>query len=248
MSLYRDSGVVLRTIRLGESDRIVTILTAEHGKVRAVARGVRKTTSRFGSRLEPMSHVAMLCWQGRELDIVNQVEVLDSFRAVREDLARLVKACSMLEVAEQISLERTPSPGLYEMLVGALRVMQQGNPALVVPAFFLKILALDGSAPVLDECAACHGDGELVAFDLAHGGALCASCRRSRPVSADALRVMRLVLSGGLARALEEPPGAVADEVSEIMAEALEWHLERRLRSLRVGLSTAAHIVACVSR
>ena len=87
VSLYRDEGVVLRTLRLGEADRIVTMITKGHGKVRAVAKGVRRTKSKFGARLEPLSHVALLCWQGRELDIVNQAEVTDTFRAVREDLA-----------------------------------------------------------------------------------------------------------------------------------------------------------------
>ena len=90
MSLFRDRGVVLRTYRLGEADRIVVFLTEHHGKVRAVAKGVRRTTSKFGARLEPLTHVDLLLWQGRsDLDIVNQVEVLDSFRAVREDLARV---------------------------------------------------------------------------------------------------------------------------------------------------------------
>ena len=92
MTLFRDRGVVLRTIRLGEADRIVTLMTEQHGKVRAVAKGVRRTTSKFGSRLEPLSHVALLGWQGRgDLDIVNQVEVIDTFRPVREDLDRMAR-------------------------------------------------------------------------------------------------------------------------------------------------------------
>ena len=85
MGLYRDQGVVLRTIRLGESDRIVTLVTQGHGKVRAVAKGVRKTKSRFGARLEPISHVALLLYEGRELDVVTQAEVVDHFRVIRAD-------------------------------------------------------------------------------------------------------------------------------------------------------------------
>ena len=121
MSQFRDRGVVLRTIRLGEADRIVTLLTEQHGKVRAVAKGVRRTTSKFGARLEPLTHVALLCWQGRgDLDIVNQVEVIDTFRAVREDLDRMATAMTMLEVVDQVAQERHANPRLYEMLVGAL--------------------------------------------------------------------------------------------------------------------------------
>ena len=86
MTLYRDHGIVLRTHKLGESDRIISFITERHGKVRAVAKGVRKTRSRFGSRLEPTSHVALLLYEGRELDIVTQAESVDHFRALRDDL------------------------------------------------------------------------------------------------------------------------------------------------------------------
>ena len=84
MGLYSDHGVALRSIRLGEADRIVSFITEGRGKVRAVAKGVRKTKSRFGARLEPLSHVALLSWQGRELDVVTQAEVLDHFRILRD--------------------------------------------------------------------------------------------------------------------------------------------------------------------
>src|SRR6516165_7854209 len=121
MSLFRDNGVVLRTYRLGEADRIVVFLTERHGKVRAVAKGVRKTTSKFGARLEPLTQVDLLLWQGRsELDIVNQVEVLNTFRAVREDLDRVPRGMALLEVADQLAQERHPDPRLYTMLTGAL--------------------------------------------------------------------------------------------------------------------------------
>ena len=119
MTLYRDEGVVLRTFRLGEADRIVTLMTRGRGKVRAVAKGVRRTHSKFGARLEPLSHVTMMCWQGRELDIVNQAEVLDTFRGIREDLARVTKAYTLLEVVDQLAQEGHPDPRLYSMLVGA---------------------------------------------------------------------------------------------------------------------------------
>ncbi|MGA2036150.1 MAG: DNA repair protein RecO [Acidimicrobiales bacterium] len=233
MSLYRDEGVVLRTLRLGEADRIVTMVTKGQGKVRAVAKGVRRTTSKFGGRLEPLSHVAMQCWQGRELDTVTQVEVLDSFRAVREDLARVAKAFTLLEVVDQLAQERHSNPRLYEMLVGALRSLDTADAPLLVGAFCLKVLALEGSAPIVDCCASCGSEFELVAFDLLEGGVLCRSCRRGRPVSQDALDVVRRVLGGGLASALAEPAGPSTDDVTDLDTEAMEVHLERRLRSLR---------------
>jgi DNA repair protein RecO (recombination protein O) len=236
VTLYRDEGVVLRTMRLGEADRIVTMLCRSRGKVRAVAKGVRKTTSRFGGRLEPMSHVALLCWQGRELDIVNQAEVIDSYRQVREDFSRVSKAYAMLEVSDKICVEHHAAPELYELLVRALGALASEDSALVVPAFFLRVLAVEGSTPILDECASCGSDAELVAFELLEGGALCRNCRRGRPLSPEALGLLRRCFEpGGLAQVLREPAGPVATEVTEIMNEAMETHLDRQIRSVRAA-------------
>jgi DNA repair protein RecO (recombination protein O) len=239
VSLFRDSGVVLRTYRLGEADRIVVFLTEQHGKVRAVAKGVRRTGSKFGARLEPMSHAALLLWQGRsDLDIVNQVEVIDHFRGIREDLDRVARGLSLLEVADQLAQERHPDPRLYEMLVGALRTLADParDYALVAPAFFLKALVLEGAGPVLAGCASCGrpaGEVELVAFDMVEGGALCRQCRRGRPVSPQAFDLLRLILGGSLGAVLAAPPPPCADEVTALATEAMEAHLERRLRSVR---------------
>jgi len=241
MTLFRDRGVVLRTIRLGEADRIVTLMTEQHGKVRAVAKGVRRTTSKFGSRLEPLSHVALLAWQGRsDLDIINQVEVIDTFRTVREDLDRMSAAMSMLEVVDQIGQERHGNPRLYEMLVGAMSALAERNSAMVGPAFFLKVLALEGSAPVLEVCVSCGEEDPqlLVAFDIVEGGVLCRSCRRGRPLSAGGLALLRRTLGGGLAGVLAEPRSPLTDEVSALATEAMEAHLDRRLRSVRSGQVT----------
>ena len=239
MSLFRDRGVVLRTYRLGEADRIVVLLTEHHGKVRAVAKGVRRTGSKFGARLEPLSHVALLLWQGRgELDVVNQAEVVDHFRTVREDLDRVARGLSMLEVADQLAQERHPDPPLYEMLVGALRVLAdpERDPTLVAPAFFLKALVLEGAGPVLDACASCGEPDtvvELVAFDMTEGGALCRRCRRGRSVSPHALDLVRRILGGSLGPVLAGPSPPCADEVTALANEAMETHLDRRLRTVR---------------
>ncbi|MER3452782.1 MAG: DNA repair protein RecO [Acidimicrobiia bacterium] len=235
MALYRDEGVVLRTIRLGEADRIVTLMTAAHGKVRAVAKGVRKTTSRFGGRLEPPSHVAVQLWAGRELDIVTQVESIEAFRRVREDLDRLARATMVLEAVDQVAREREADQRLYRMLVGALRTLCASDSPLVVPAFFWKLLAHEGFAPVVDACASCGAPGELVAFDLGEGGALCRGCRRGAAVSPEAVGLIRRILGGELGRVLSGPVDpAVAAEVDVLAVRALEHHLERRLRSAGV--------------
>ena len=136
VNLYRDQGVVLRTIKLGETDRIVTILTQGHGKIRAVAKGVRKPGSRFGARLEPMSHLALQCYRGRELDVVTQTETIDANRALREHYGCLTHAISMLEATDQVAQEREPNAALYRMLTGALRTLGDLRSPLVTPAFF----------------------------------------------------------------------------------------------------------------
>lgn len=238
MTQFRDRGVVLRTIRLGEADRIVTLMCEQHGKVRAVAKGVRRTTSKFGSRLEPLSHVALLGWQGRgDLDTINQVEVIDTFRPVREDLDRMAAAMSMLEVADQIGQERHGNPRLYEMLVGAIAALAARDSPMVAPAFFLKVLVLEGTAPMLEACVACgEEDTELlVAFDPLEGGVLCRRCRRGRPLSAEGLALLRRTLGGGLSGVLAEPRSPTTDEIISLATEAIEAHLDRRLRSVRSG-------------
>jgi DNA repair protein RecO (recombination protein O) len=234
VALYRDHGIVLRTYKLGEADRIVSFLTERTGKVRAVAKGVRKTKSKFGARLEPPSHVALQLYEGRELDIVTQAESVDHFRPIREDLDRLTRAVTMLEAADQLSLEREPNPELYRMLLGALRALASHNSALVVAGFHWKVLALEGFRPLVEECAVCGIPEGLVAFDPEVGGLLCAEHRRGTRVSPEAVGLLQDILCGRLAAALAEPASPATHEVDHLATRVMEHHLERRLRS--VGL------------
>ncbi len=237
MGLYREQGVVLRTIRLGEADRIVTVLTRGRGKVRAVAKGVRKTKSRFGGRLEPLSHVALLLYEGRELDVVTQAEAVEQFRPVREDLDRLAKGHALLEAADQVAQEHQANVALYTMLVGALRALAAHDSPLLVPAYILKVLATEGAHPVLDVCAGCGEPEPGVAFELHEGGVLCAMCARrtsALAVSPDALDLVRRVLTGDLVGALNIGPSPATAEVDRLATRAMENHLERRLRSVTV--------------
>jgi DNA repair protein RecO (recombination protein O) len=234
VGLYRDEGIVLRTIRLGEADRIVTMVTPLHGKVRAVAKGVRKTKSRFGGRLEPTSHVSLLMYEGRELDIVTQAEALEVHRILREDLDRLSAAVRLLEAVDQVAQERQPARRLYQMLLGAIRALAARNAPLLVPGFYLKVLSLEGFHPRLDACASCDAPGPLIGFDIGMGGALCRACGRGSPVSPAALEVVGRILNGDLAGALNDPAGPVTHEVERLATRALEHHLERRLRSAHV--------------
>jgi DNA repair protein RecO (recombination protein O) len=226
--LYRDQGVVLRSIKLGEADRSVSLMTQGHGKVRAVAKGIRKTASKFGARLEPMSHVAFQCYRGRELDIVTQAETLDANRALREHYGCLTHAVSMLEAVDQVALEKEANPALYRMLVGALRTLAERPSPAVSTAFFWKLLSLEGFHPILDGCARCgDDDGPFTAFDLEEGGVLCETCGRftGRRLQPDTLHMLRRILGGELRAALAEPPGPTTTATERLALSSLEHHL-----------------------
>ena len=148
VSLYRDEAIVLRTHKLGEADRIVTLLTRSHGKVRAVGKGVRRTSSRFGSRLEPFMHVDVQLSTGRNLDIVTQAETLGAYgRRVCEDYTLYTAGTVMLETADRlVEAEREPSLQQYWLLVGAVRALagRDHAPGLVLDSYLLRALAVAG--------------------------------------------------------------------------------------------------------
>ena len=228
---YRDDAVVLRTYKLGEADRIVILATKTRGKVRAVAKGVRRTKSKFGSRLEPLSHVALQLYEGRNLDIITQAETIESHRGIREDLDRYASAVGVLEVVDQLSLEGESDARRFAMVTGVLRTLARTDHPLVVPAFYLKLLAHEGVQPEVDACVTCGSPGPLVAIDIVVGGMLCAEHRQGRAVSEEALHVIRAVLDGQVATLLGEAPPAVSGEVAALATDAVEHLLERRLRT-----------------
>ena len=137
----------------------------------------------------------------------------------------------MLEAVDQMTLDREPAPHLYKMLVGVLRTIGTRAGPLVVPAFFWKLLAVDGVRPELDACVRCGEPGPLVAFDLDEGGVLCRQCRSGTAISPEALDLMRQVLGGRLNDALALDPSAATHEVSTLATKALEHHIERRLQN-----------------
>jgi DNA repair protein RecO (recombination protein O) len=242
--LYRDDAVVLRTQKLGEADRIVTLLTRRHGRVRAVAKGVRRTGSKFGARVEPFMHVDLqLHTSGIEgsngLDIVTQAETLAPYgEAIAADYSRYTAGTAVLETAERLTAEeREPSLRLFLLTVGALRALAESahGPSLVLDAFILRALAISGYEPVFDDCARCGAPGPHHAFVVAAGGVVCADHRPpgSPLVSADGLRLMTALLGGDWTTADAASP-KVQREASGLIAAYLQWHLERGLRSLRL--------------
>jgi DNA repair protein RecO (recombination protein O) len=235
VSLYRCNGVVLRTYPLGEADRIVSFVTDTNGKVRAVAKGVRKTKSRIGARLEPGTHVSLLIFQSRgELDIVSQAETINPHRHIRDDLDRLTHAASMLEAVDLVAQEGQTDSQLYRMLVGALKALDQADSPLIVAAFYWRVLAHEGMEPSLDTCVRCGSTEDLAGFDAAGGGVLCRRDAVGGRISNDALRLLRMIVTGQVSAALREPATAATYEVEKLATQALEHVLERRLKAGRV--------------
>ena len=229
---YRTNAVVLRTYKLGEADRIVVLMTEDEGKVRAVAKGARKSP-RTAALLDPPCHLDVMLYRGKgDLDTVTQVEAIDTFNPIRNDLDRLTRAAAFAEAVDHLTPDREPHERLYRMLVGALRTVAGDNPTLTSAGFFLKVLALEGFEPMLDECTGCGAREPLVSFDPTTFGTRCSSCRSGIPLSDEGLRICRLILRGGLAAALQLPEDPVLGDVNRLAATMFEHQTERRLKSL----------------
>lgn len=237
VALYRDEGIVLRTQKLGEADRIVTILTRRTGRIRAAAKGVRKTRSRFGARLEPFTHVDVQLYGRRSLDLITQAETLRPYgERLGADYSRYTAGTAMLETAEKFTAEREPALRQFLLLVGGLRTLveRMHEPRLVLDAYLLRTLSVAGWAPALDECARCGERGRLRAFAIAAGGAVCDRCRLPGAATPppQTLDLMMALLRGDWEHADgSEPRHRV--ECSGLVAAYLQWHLEHGIRSLR---------------
>lgn len=239
MKLYRDEAVVLRTRKLGEADRIITLLTREHGQVRAVAKGVRRTSSRFGARLEPFSVIDTQLHRGRNLDVVTQVDTLAPHgRALMGDYALFTSATAMVETAERLTeIEHEPATQQYLLLVGALRALAEGAhaPSLVLDSYLLRSLAIAGWAPSFGSCARCDEAGPHRAFNAPLGGMVCGSCRPpgSAAPAPETVSLLSALLTGHWAVA-DVSDERHRRETSGLVAVYTQWHLERQLRSLRL--------------
>ncbi|MEN3302404.1 DNA repair protein RecO [Pseudonocardia sp.] len=237
-TLYRDTAVVLRVQKLGEADRIVTLLTKRYGKIRAVAKGVRRTRSRWGARLEPFNHVDVQCYTGRSLDVITQCQTVDAFGSgVVADYSRYTAGCAILETADRIVSEEGGEPSLrvYLLLVGAIRALAGGerDSSLILDAFLLRAMSHAGWAPSISECARCAEQGPHRAFSVQGGGAVCERCRPPGSVtpSPETFALLDALLHGDWDVADAAEPFTRRD-TSGLVAAHLQWHMERQLRSL----------------
>jgi DNA repair protein RecO (recombination protein O) len=258
VGIYHDDGIVLRTQKLGEADCIVTLLARRTGRVRAVAKGVRRTKSRFGARLEPFTHVDLLMYTGRSLDHITQADTVRPYgKPFSSDYPRYTTGTAMLETAEKFTpVEKEPAMRQFLLLVGGLRALGDGahDSRLILDAYLLRSLAVAGYAPALDECAVCGTrvaaapagpDGtrdsavtstalRAFAFAIGAGGLVCRSCRApgAATPAPQTVALMSALMRGDWAHADGSEHRHQA-ECSGLVAAYLQWHLEHVVRSLR---------------
>jgi DNA repair protein RecO (recombination protein O) len=255
---YRDDGVVLRTQKLGEADRIITLLTRQNGRVRAVAKGVRRTKSRFGARLEPFTHVDVLIHPGRSLDVITQAEVITTYGAqLAGDYPRYTTGIAMLETAERFTpMEKEPALRQYLLLIGGLRALSETDeearePRLVLDAFLLRSLAVAGYAPALQECSRCGGrpdepvpPAEPDTAAVERGGPPTSQDERGGPPTSPGERaptsngtrlVAFAVAAGGMVCGACRPPGAASPSAQTValMLALLQGEWDVAMRSER---------------
>lgn len=235
MALYRDEAVVLRTYKLGEADRIVVCYTRGRGKLRAVAKGVRRTRSKFGSRLEPGGVVQLQLYEGRNLDIITQAERVEAMTGLRDDLGRYGRANVVLEIVDSVVVEGESNPALYKLLTGALSELNRTGNTIIIPAFIARLLTLEGVQPRLDACVRCSSVERLATIRIADGGMVCADCAPSgEPISELAREAFRRLLRGRIRQVLDTTDAATARELETLTVKLIEQHVERRLRSSAV--------------
>jgi len=229
-----DEAVVLRTYKSGESDRVVVLWTRQHGKLRVLAKGVRKTSSRMGATLETLAYVTVDLVKSRgEFYIARHVQHKERLATLRSSYLRISAGYAVVEAVDAIPSDGVPDEAIFDLLIRVLLTLddESFDSTLVPSSFYFRLLALDGSEPVVDVCVNCGRPGPLVAFDAQIGGTLCGECRHGATLSNDALVLIRRVVGGDLANVLREenPPGA--SEVTAIAQEAIEVHFGRRLRA-----------------
>lgn len=233
--------MILRTHKLGEADRIVTMLSRRNGKIRAVAKGVRRTSSKFGSRLEPFMVADVQLYRGRSLDIVQQAESLGAYGAdIVTDYERFTAASAMAETADRLN-ESEATVDQYLLLVGGLRSLSRGEHAArsILDSYLMRVMALSGWAPALEDCARCGAPGPHTYFGPQLGGTVCDDCAPagSPRISASALALLQALMRGDW-EAVDAASERDLSSASGAVAAYTQWHLERGIRSLEHVTST----------
>jgi DNA repair protein RecO (recombination protein O) len=233
--------VVLRQTPLGEADRILTLYAPDLGKIRAVAKGVRRTKSKLAGNLELLNQVSVSLSEGRNLDIVNESEVIQSFRSFKEDLERVSKAIYVAELVDGFSIEQSGNFPLYQLLIHTLEWMSRAqNAELLLRYFESRLLDYTGYKPEIKVCVECQETLEPGGhfFVAAQGGVLCPNCRMDSgdtmvPISLNAMKVLRFLMREKRYDKVDEltvPPGLVA-ELERLLCNYIQSIVEKDFKS-----------------
>jgi len=178
--LYRTEGIVLKTIEYGDADKIVTIYTKNHGKIQAIAKGVRKTKSKFGSSLEILTYAVFLIYKGKNIDIISQTEILESFFIASKEIVKFAFASNCVEVVNKISEEGEVNLSLFFLLKEVLHYLKEAkDPKLLTLSFKWQTLAILGYKPSFNRCCSCNSeikDQKEMFFNIDKGGVICNKC------------------------------------------------------------------------
>ena len=237
--VYSTPAIVLRQRRLGDADKILTLYTATFGKVDAVVKGVRRTKSRMAGHVEPLTQANIQLAKGKTMDIVTQVEAVESFQVLRDDLERMSRALYACELLDKFTETHEPNFELYRLLLDTLRRLATRDDIDIAVRFYeMALLDAMGYRPELEECVTCRVRLTAITnyWTAAGGGVVCAACRTEetavRPISANAVKLLRLLQHGRFSDAarvtIDESLGA---ELERAMLEYVRWVLERDVRS-----------------
>lgn len=235
----RVEAIVLHHVNWGEADRLLTVFSRSHGKLRVIAKSVRKMQSRKAGHLEPFSHSTLMLAKAHDLWIVTDAETIDGFTPLREDLQLMTHASYVIELIDRFTFEEGQNWQLYQLVVDTLKRLSEGKDSFVPLRYYeMRLLDLLGFRPMLFQCAKCNKEikPEDQFFSAEQGGVLCPSCGArssdSRLISMDALRFLRHFQRSDYKTALKaDPSPKVRAEIEAIMNHYLTFHLERSLNT-----------------
>ncbi len=243
MPVYKANALVLRRIPLGETDKIITLFTREYGKLAAVAKGARRTTSRLSGAAEPLMLLRCLLAEGMSLDVLTQCEIRESFPGIRGDFGLFLRATYACELLDKVTIDRDPAPDAFDTLLSTLYILQRAaDPDAAIHSYELQLMALIGYEPRLDACIRCDRDLDEAlppgAFSPSRGGALCVECAaqvrdETLAASPETVGLMRHLATENNARALAALvlPDDSRRQMGRIIREHLRYRMERDVRS-----------------
>jgi len=233
---YRTEGIVLRRTNLGEADKVLTLVTPEHGKVRAIAKAIRRPKARLAGHLDLFCRSQLLIAKGHVLDIVAGAAMVDGYKQIRDDLWLTSCALYLVEFVDRFSEENLENRALYRLLVDSLEALDSGrNSELLLRYFEVHALEAVGFRPELRRCLVCRREIEPDANRFGPNGVTCPACptdAASRPISVSALKVLRFLQASTLSAALRlKADPRVLGEVEGQMGRTIRALLERDLKS-----------------